>query len=142
MGLVIITGNVPPTMGETNSGGVATLVDKNHISPFSPPTRAMGGNSNPVMNLVGNMMYLMTEFKANYKPTTGIPEPSVTNSEEETKASQPSDYGQSKKPRLHSPEQQISVMSTDALVNQPTGGLAPIFPTAQWLRETQEDLEQ
>ena len=33
-------------------------------------------------------------------------------------------------------------MSTDALDNQPMGGLAPIFPTAQWLGETQEDLEQ
>ena len=33
-------------------------------------------------------------------------------------------------------------MSTNPLDNQPKGGLAPIFPTAQWLGETQEDLEQ
>ena len=133
---------MPPTMGETNSGGAATSVDKNHISPFSPLTRAMGGNSDPVMNLVGNLMNIMTEFASSYKQTSGIPAPSVTNYAEETEVSQPSDYGQSKKPRLHSPEQQISVMSTDPLDNQPAGGLAPIFPTAQWLGETQEDLEQ
>ena len=87
-------------------------------------------------------MNIVKEFKSTYKPTSGIPAPSVTNSVEETEASQPSDHGQSKKPRLHSPEQQISVMSADPLDNQPKGGLAPIFPTAQWLGETQEDLEQ
>ena len=119
MGLVIILGHmVPPSMGETNSSGTATSVDKNHNPHFSPSSRAMGRNPDPVMNLVRNLMNIMTEFASSYKPTSGIPVPSVTNSVEETEASQPSDYGQSKKPRLHSPEQQISVMSTDPLDNQ------------------------
>ena len=120
-------------MGETNSGGAATSVDKNHISPFSPPTRAMGGNSDPVMNLVGNLMNIMTEFASSYKPTSGIPAPSVSNSVEETKASEPSNHGQSKKPCLHSPKQKEPAKSTSPLDIQPTGGVAPAEEVVQGL---------
>ena len=129
-------------MGETNSSGAATSVNKNHSSPFSPSSRAMGRNLDPVMNLVRNLMNIMTEFMSSYQPTSGIPVLSVTNSVEETKASKPSNHGQSKKPRLHSPKQKAPAKSTDPLDNQSVGGLAQIFPSAQWLGETQEDLEQ
>ena len=66
----------------------------------------------------------------------------MTNSVEETEASEPSNHGQSKKPHLHSPEQKAPVKSTNPLDNLSAGGLTQIFPSAQWLGETQKDLEQ